>query len=429
MDDCECKIETIDKFNNYKIFPLLGALVQKDYFRYIKVNLNKKCQFWPGNDGKCALKDCHVNFCNEEDLPEDFKTYFENDQNINDAQDLPNQDDCENPLGQINQNMSDENLETFRELEKFDDAQDNFCESDDESEETAEFADLVANPERYTGYKGADAHKIWNSIYRENCFSDFNPVPSYGPEIETCLEKRVFYRLISGLHTSINTHLCLKYLHKGTLNQPDKWGPSIKEFKRRFNPGKTNGQGPQWLKNLYFLYLVELRAISKAVPYFETETFYAGRSVRDDQETKQAVMDFLAATKEFDSHFDESMLFKGNNHDNLRLKEQYQLKFRNITRIMDCVGCDKCKLWGKVQTRGLGVALKILFSGKSLGPESTVNAKSKQTFQLSRVEIVALFNGFARLSDSIAGIEEIRELLDKEKRQTKISDRQAKVEF
>jgi hypothetical protein len=28
---------------------------------------------------------------------------------------------------------------------------------------------------------------------------------------------------------------------------------------------------------------------------------------------------------------------------------------------MDCVGCDKCRLWGKVQTTGLGTALKILF--------------------------------------------------------------------
>lgn len=31
---------------------------------------------------------------------------------------------------------------------------------------------------------------------------------------------------------------------------------------------------------------------------------------------------------------------------------------------MDCVGCDKCKLWGKLQVQGLGTALKILFSGK-----------------------------------------------------------------
>jgi len=30
-----------------------------------------------------------------------------------------------------------------------------------------------------------------------------------------CLEKRVFFRVISGLHTSINTHLCALYLFEG----------------------------------------------------------------------------------------------------------------------------------------------------------------------------------------------------------------------
>lgn len=29
---------------------------------------------------------------------------------------------------------------------------------------------------------------------------------------------------------------------------------------------------------------------------------------------------------------------------------------------MDCVGCEKCRLWGKLQILGLGTALKILFS-------------------------------------------------------------------
>lgn len=77
-------------------------------------------------------------------------------------------------------------------------------------------------------------------------------------------------------------------------------------------------------------------------------------------------------------------------------KEEFQLKFRNITKIMDCVGCDKCKLWGKVQTQALGTALKILFSGKTFGANTTLDAQSKNNFYLSRSEIVALFNGFAR---------------------------------
>ena len=31
------------------------------------------------------------------------------------------------------------------------------------------------------------------------------------------------------------------------------------------------------------------------------------------------------------------------------LKAEFRDKFYNITQIMDCVACDKCKLWGKLQ--------------------------------------------------------------------------------
>ena len=68
------------------------------------------------------------------------------------------------------------------------------------------------------------------------------------------------------------------------------------------------------------------------------------------------------------------------------------MKFKNITRIMDCVGCDKCRLWGKLQTLALGTSLKILFSGSTSGLDTKLDAN----FQLTRAEIVALFNGFAR---------------------------------
>lgn len=32
------------------------------------------------------------------------------------------------------------------------------------------YVDLLLNPERFTGYSGDSAHRIWNSIYQENCF-------------------------------------------------------------------------------------------------------------------------------------------------------------------------------------------------------------------------------------------------------------------
>lgn len=37
LDDCTCDVETIDAFNNYKLFPRLNELLQSDYFRYYKV--------------------------------------------------------------------------------------------------------------------------------------------------------------------------------------------------------------------------------------------------------------------------------------------------------------------------------------------------------------------------------------------------------
>lgn len=37
LDDCTCDVETIDKFNNYRLFPRLQKLLESDYFRYYKV--------------------------------------------------------------------------------------------------------------------------------------------------------------------------------------------------------------------------------------------------------------------------------------------------------------------------------------------------------------------------------------------------------
>lgn len=56
--------------------------------------------------------------------------------------------------------------------------------------------------------------------------------------------------------------------------------------------------------------------------------------------------------------FDESVLFRG---EQKALKEEFKEHFRNVSSIMDCVGCMRCRLWGKVQIRGLATAMKILF--------------------------------------------------------------------
>ncbi|CAK7303171.1 ERO1-like protein beta [Vulpes lagopus] len=184
----------------------------------------------------------------------------------------------------------------------------------------------------------------------------------------------------------------------------------MKEFKRRFDPVETKGEGPRRLKNLYFLYLIELRALSKVAPYFERSIvdLYTG-NVEEDADTKTLLLNIFQDTKSFPMHFDEKSMFAGDKKGAKSLKEEFRLHFKNISRIMDCVGCDKCRLWGKLQTQGLGTALKILFSEKEIQklPE---NSPSKG-FQLTRQEIVALLNAFGRLSTSIRELQNFKVLL------------------
>ncbi len=44
------------------------------------------------------------------------------------------------------------------------------CYVDTEESADMRYVNLLDNPERYTGYSGKAAHKIWDSIYKENCF-------------------------------------------------------------------------------------------------------------------------------------------------------------------------------------------------------------------------------------------------------------------
>lgn len=62
-----------------------------------------------------------------------------------------------------------------------------------------------------------------------------------------------------------------------------KWGHNITEFQQRFDEVLTRGEGPRRLKNLYFLYLIELRALSKVLPFFERPNFqlYTGNKSQD----------------------------------------------------------------------------------------------------------------------------------------------------
>nr|CAH7741415.1 unnamed protein product [Callosobruchus chinensis] len=294
IDECTCNIDTVDHFNNVKIYPRISSLLVKDYFRFYKVNLKRPCPFW-SDDSKCAMRYCHVESCREDDVPPGIKGdsgMAKRSVDINASEKYTREvnEDCEahhnEMLDYLNMTISEEAQKELVKWDAYDDALDNFCDID-ENDEEADYVDLLLNPERFTGYAGPSAHKIWQSIYLENCFRpkrsfSFNPYIQSGKLNELCLEERVFYRVISGLHASINTHLCANYLFSNAngmsfTDPKGKWGPNLSEFQRRFSPESTSGEGPNWLRNLYFVYLVELRALAKAAPYLEEEEYFTGK--------------------------------------------------------------------------------------------------------------------------------------------------------
>lgn len=72
IDDCICNVETVDQFNNLKVYPRIKSLLINDYFRFYKVNLKRDCPFW-SDDSRCAIRFCHVETCSEDDIPSGLK--------------------------------------------------------------------------------------------------------------------------------------------------------------------------------------------------------------------------------------------------------------------------------------------------------------------------------------------------------------------
>ena len=54
--------------------------------------------------------------------------------------------------------------------------------------------------------------------------------------------------------------------------------------------------GPSWLKNLYFAYLLVLRAVTKAESHWKDYTFYTGDAIQE-RELKENVMEIVQAAK------------------------------------------------------------------------------------------------------------------------------------
>ncbi|KAI3466838.1 hypothetical protein Pfo_023501 [Paulownia fortunei] len=370
VEDCCCDYETVDRINVEVLHPLLQQIVKYPFFRYFKVKLWCDCPFWP-DDGMCRLRDCSVCECPENEFPETFRKPSGNGLSSDNLV-------CQEgkPEAAVDRTIDAKAFKGWMEV-------DNPWTNDDETDnDEMTYVNLQLNPERYTGYTGPSARRIWDAVYLENC----HKYPS-----GECQEKRILYKLISGLHSSISIHIAADYLLDEKTNT---WGPNISLMYDRVLRHRDR------VRNLYFTFLFVLRSVTKAADYLEQADYDTGNSLEDLN--TQLLMKKLLYDHKLQAAcpkpFDEAKLWKGESGP--ELMKQTQRQFKNISALMDCLGCEKCRLWGKLQVLGLGTALKILFSvnGQEL---------SAQRLQLQRNEVIALINLLHRLSESVKLVHEM----------------------
>ena len=198
------------------------------------------------------------------------------------------------------------------------------------------------------------------------------------------------------MHTSVSTHICADYLNQTT----GTWGPNLACYKERLAPH------PERISNLYFDYALLLRAVTKLKTYLKNYTFCSGDAAQDSA-TKRKILHLAHTAAEQPPFFDEGTMFQDPDAGyTAELKEDFRNRFRNVSRLMDCVGCDKCRLWGKLQTVGYGTALKVLFEY-----DENLNGENPP---LRRTELVALVNTLDRVSNSLRSLGVMRAMVEEE---------------
>lgn len=419
VSDACASYSALDKLNT-DLSPSLKAIAQNtDFFAYYRLNLyDQKCpvRAWDDETGTCGNIACKVDTLEDErDIPAIWRaeelSKLEGPKAAHPGRQLQQERGNQKPLqGTLGEDVGESCVV------EYDDECDerDYCVPEDESAiAKGDYVSLVDNLERYTGYAGAN---VWDAIYRENCFSKDTPTTfssapaAFGvfqaandlrhvmqagsPPAEldfddSCIEKRVFYRIISGMHASISTHICNDYLNQTT----GTWGPNLACYTDRL------ATHPERISNLYFNYALLLRAVTKLRTYLKSYTFCSGDPSQDAL-TKSKILSLASTASSRPRIFDESVMFQGPEGE---LKEDFRNRFRNVSRLMDCVGCDKCRLWGKLQTVGYGTALKVLFEFDE--------EKNGENPPLRRTELVALVNTLDRVSMSLTALGRMRDLV------------------
>lgn len=363
VSDCCCSFAELEHANSNVVHSLLKRIVATPFFGHFRISLCSKCSLWNDNP-MCVLRDCSV--CECEKPPSWTKA-----------------DACGEQVDQQVTSVQPVEFGLWKTV-----AEDSSV-GEDVSDEVV--VDLRENPERFTGYSGESAAKVWDEIHNRNCFQSVDSQSIVNRTSESCMSpawQRVYNRLISGIHSSISLHIahgfCLKRNTTHTY-ECEKWGLNVPAAWDRVL------HHPERVENLYATFAVLLRAVVKAgsmvtaaVPPEDAD--FSGIL----QEWREVLLPKLVdLSKSCPKTFAEDEFAIGTMWD------EVDGRLANLAEIMKCVGCDRCKLWGTLQMQGLSTALRILFQ-----PDGVQS--------LTRQEAVALINTLERLSSSIQYLQEFR---------------------
>lgn len=240
-----------------------------------------------------------------------------------------------------------------------------------------DYYDIELQKEGYTGYDGSE---VWQFIHDRICFNNY----SYDDDHW----KADFNKAVSGLHAMISAQIVRGIKEKVATGEAftddEVWRDPAAEFERRL--GKT-GETPSAIENLYFCYMLLLRAVHIAQTRLARDC-KMGKVVCPIRNL-QGVLRYplledagvAAASTKVLSHVQTS--------DAVAALWEARMRCRDLLRIMNCVQCNKCRLHGKISVLGLTTAFQILVGQRGEGGDPE---------KVHRVELAALMTTLHKFS-------------------------------
>ena len=355
--------------NNHKLCDSLQKLKQTLFFKIFKINLDPECSVFH-QEMICRDTACQICECSNNEVPRVWKQPSGIDENIVTTIDDP-----------FNKWVEKFNVDTKQWLLK-----------EDIDPKDGTYINLLKNPEGYTGYRGAH---IWNAIFKENCYSD-----SYS---SLCVEDKIFSNIFMGWLVNTNFQIGCNFRNRNTN---DKY-INISYVTTKFLYHKDK------IDYLFFLYSLMLKAVNKAIPYLLEYDYSSGNKTEDQMTLKIIKEIFRYELQNIDlieDSFKDTIEYFENNFISSNKIPTLIIRFRNISSIIDCVTCSKCRMHAKLEVFGIATMLKIMFASSS---------EELKKF-MSRNELVSFINLFAKLSKSVNNVHEIDLMIKKAHRNLKM---------